>query len=142
MTNGFTLLPDFPPDVLAVTGQGTIDASAYEDVLRPALNDKLRRHADIRLLYILDESFEGFTAGAAVSDARLGMSHLHDFSRIAVVTDAGWVSHAVRLFAPLIAAPLRVFTLSQRRAEETWITENDPSASARADPPIDGSLPV
>ncbi|QDC08248.1 STAS/SEC14 domain-containing protein [Oceanicola sp. D3] len=142
MTNGFSILPDFPPEVLAVKGSGTIDAEAYETVLRPEVEHRLRRHAHIRLLYILDETFEGFTAGAAMSDARLGMSHLHDFSRIAVVTDAGWVAKSVHLFAPLIKAPVRTFPLAKRGAAKAWISEPDASAEAQADPPMGDSFPI
>ncbi|SIO29616.1 STAS/SEC14 domain-containing protein [Vannielia litorea] len=142
MTDGFTILPDYPPDVLAVSGQGTIDAAAYEEVLRPALEERLRRHDHVRLFYLLGEDFAGFTTGAAISDARLGMSHLHDFARIAVVTDVGWIRHGVSLFAPLISAPVRCFELAQLGAARAWITEADPSAEAYADPPVDDSFPV
>ena len=142
MPDGFTILPDMPPNVLAVEGHGTIDAAAYEEVLRPALKDLLRHHAHIRLLYILDADFKRFTAGAAMSDARLGMSHLHDFSRIALVTDAEWVIHAVRLFAPLIPAQLRTYPLASLSEARRWITEDDPSLEAAADPPGGDSFPV
>ncbi len=142
MPDGFTILPDTPPEVLAVSGHGTIDAAAYEEVLRPALEARLARHAHIRLLYVLEDDFDGFTTGAAISDARLGLSHLHDFSRIALVTDTEWVTHAVRLFAPLIPAPLRCFPLSRRREAEAWVSEPDPSAEAEADPPLGESFPV
>ncbi|MBS8227022.1 STAS/SEC14 domain-containing protein [Vannielia litorea] len=142
MPDGFTILPDTPPNVLAVAGHGIIDAAAYEEVLRPALEARLERHDTIRLLYILEEDFEGFTAGAAISDARLGFSHLHDFARIALVTDADWVTHAVRLFAPLIQAPLRCFPLARRREAEAWIAEADDTAEAQADPPGGDDFPV
>ncbi|MGO9138551.1 MAG: STAS/SEC14 domain-containing protein [Syntrophales bacterium] len=53
----------------------------------------------VRVLYQLSRDFLGFTAGAMLDDAKLGIRHLTQFEKIAVVTDANWISRAVQFFS-------------------------------------------
>ena len=80
-----TLLDGYPDSVLALQGQGTITAEDYQQVLLPAMNDRLSRHRRLRLLYLIGEDFEGFTAGAAWEDGKVGMKHFTHFERAAII---------------------------------------------------------
>ena len=81
-----TLLEGYPDSVLAVEGQGTITAEDYQQVLLPAMSERLSRHPRLRLLYVMGDEFEGFTAGAAWEDSKVGMKHFTHFERVALVT--------------------------------------------------------
>lgn len=142
MTATLRVLQDFPADVFAVSASGRVDGEAYEKVLIPEIKRRLRRHDRIRLLFVLSEDFEHFTTGAAWDDARFGLAHLHDFSRIALVTDEKWIAHGMRLFAPLIRGEVRVFGLAERSGAEAWIRAADDGAADVADPPSGGDFPV
>jgi hypothetical protein len=126
MSGHLEILPGFPPDVLAVAAHGRIDGKSYDETLVPALEAVIEKEGKAKLFYLLGEDFERFTAGAAWDDARLGVLHLHDFARIAVVTDTSWIRGAVSVFGPLVRAPIKAFHLVERATAESWIARNDP----------------
>lgn len=123
MTTGrFTLLEGFAADVLAVEAHGKIDHTAYVRDLIPALETRLAAAGRLKMLYALGEDFEGFTAGAMFEDGKVGLLHLGDFARVAVVSDVGWIRAGVQLFAPLIRCPVRVFSRADMAAAKAWIS--------------------
>ena len=67
------ILPGFPDQVLGVKAIGEVEDEDYEEVLVPAIEDRLSRHDKIRLLYILGPEFEGYDSDAVWDDAKLGM---------------------------------------------------------------------
>ena len=50
------------------------------------------------------------------------MKHLTAFSRVAVVSDIGWIRHAVRAFAPLIPAEVHVFGDDELAEAKAWVS--------------------
>ena len=110
-----------PRDVVALSASGTITARDYEDTIIPAIHTKLEEHDRLKLLFHLGEDFDGWTAGAAWDDAKLGLLHLTDFSRVALVSDIEWIGRAARLFAPLLRGEVHVFSNDELDAAKTWI---------------------
>jgi len=93
----------------------------------PLIEERLRRHGRIKLLYRIGPEFESFTAGAVWNDALVGLRHMTDFSRVAVVSDIGWIRHALRAFAPLIPAEIHVFADKELEAAKAWIATDPPA---------------
>jgi SpoIIAA-like len=115
------LMPGLPENVLGLSAKGEVTGDDYERTLIPAVNERTKRHGKIRLLYHLGPAFTGYTASAMWDDAKLGVTHLFDFERIAVVTDVEWCRVAVRLFAPLIPCPVRLFRNAELATAEDWV---------------------
>ncbi len=116
-----TLLPNLPDHIVGVSASGQIGAKDYETVLAPAIDAALQKHKRIRVLYLLNKDFEGFTAGAMWDDAKLGLAHLQAWERIAVVTDVHWVANAARMFAFLLPGLVKVFSNEQQSDATEWI---------------------
>ena len=91
-------------------------------MLTPAIEDRLKRHDKIRLLYQVDPDFVGFTAQAMWDDAKVGMRHLSAFERIAVVSDIEWIIGAVKLFSFLIPSQIRTFGNGGFSEAKAWIS--------------------
>jgi hypothetical protein len=115
------LMPDLPDNVLGLSGTGEVTARDYERTLIPAIEERIRRHGKIRVLYHLGPAFTGYSMGAVWDDAKLGMSHLFDFEKIAVVTDVDWCRRAVRVFGLLIPCPVRLFANAELAAAKNWV---------------------
>ena len=49
------------------------------------------------------------------------MKHLTGFGRVAVVSDVGWIRHAVRAFAPLMPAEVHVFGDDALAEAKAWV---------------------
>jgi hypothetical protein len=115
------LLTNLPDYVVGVSASGQIDAKDYETVLIPAIDSALQKYKRIRVLYQLTPEFEGFTTGAMWDDAKLGLSHLRAWERIAVVTDVHWVANATRIFAFLMPGLVKVYSIEDQSDAEKWI---------------------
>ena len=58
-------ISDLPANVLGLSAHGRITGEDYETVVIPAVEEKLREHDKLRLLYYLGPDYEGFAAAAA-----------------------------------------------------------------------------
>ena len=119
------ILSDFPDNVLAVSASGEVTAEDYRKVLMPAVRAKSKTHNHINFYYRLGMDFTGFSAGAIWEDAKIGIANWNGWGRIAVVTDAKWITDAVLLFSPLFHHPVRIFGNAQEAAAREWIVESE-----------------
>lgn len=130
-----TLIEGLPSDVLGVSVRGTVSARDYEEIIVPAVEQKLKDNARIKMLYHVTPELTSYTAGAVWSDARLGMMNLTRFSRIALVADQDWMRNSLRLFAPLIPGEVRVFPNAEYETAKEWLSR--PEAPTEADAAVD-----
>ncbi len=120
----FEVLDGYPEDVIAFRAEGEITREDYEETLIPLAKEKIAAHKKIKLLYWIGEGFESFSAGAMWDDARFGFTHLGNFSKIAVVSDVEWIRQSVKVFAPLVPAPIQVFHNADIEDAKLWIGED------------------
>ena len=119
----FSILDGYPDNVVAFRAEGVITREDYEETLMPLVEERISARGKVKLLYWCGEEFKGFSAGAMWDDARFGLTHLGDFSKIAVVSDIEWVRQSVKLFAPLMRAPVQVFHNADIEDAKCWIAE-------------------
>lgn len=117
----FEILDDLPRDVVGIRARGVITAQDYEQTLVPLVDEKLKIHDHLKLLFVLDDAFESCSEAAAWDDMRFGFGHFGDFSKIAIVSDLGWIRHGAKLFGPLIGAQIHIFDVKDLEAARSWI---------------------
>ncbi len=115
------LIPDLPDQVLGVRAIGDVEDDDYDDVLVPAIEDRLSRHDKIRLLYVLGPEFDGYEADAMWEDAKLGAKTFTSYERIAVVTDSSLVRRSVKAFGWLMPGDVKTFAVADLDAATDWI---------------------
>jgi hypothetical protein len=125
------LITDLPDRVLGLKAVGEVTSDDYQNVLVPALEDRLTKLKKVRLLYVLGNEFQGYTGGAAWEDAKVGMKHLSAFERVAVVTDVDWIRNMVKAFGFAIFGDVRVFDNDDVDEARKWISEPAPSSGLR-----------
>lgn len=118
------VLPDLPPRVLGFEAVGEVHAADYEDVLQPAL-DEAADSGEIRLVYVLGDRFEGYSAGASVQDSKLAFSHHKAWKRTAIVSDLDWVRHLTSVFGWMVPGSFRLFGLAERSDAIAWVAAAD-----------------
>jgi hypothetical protein len=106
--------------LLALEAVGTIEASDYEDVLKPAIEEAIAGGGKIRLVFLLGDEYEGYSAGAAWEDAKLWIPRITKWERCALVTDHRWLADTVRLFRPLMPGEIEVFPVSRLDDALDW----------------------
>lgn len=120
-TGHFEIIGDLPADVVGIIAHGHITREAYEDQLIPLVEARIAQQGRVHLLYVIGPDFAGMSAGAIWDDARLGLMHLADFARVALVTDVEWVRLGVKMFAPLLPGQVRLFHLAELDEARRWI---------------------
>lgn len=119
----FEVIEGLPRDVIALRAVGVITADDYRETLAPMVQEKLAEHDKLKCLIVLDEDYATYSGGAAWEDMKFGFGHISDFSRIAMVTDIGWLTNAAKLFVPLIPCDFRAFPLAELEEAKSWIRQ-------------------
>jgi hypothetical protein len=117
------IIEGMPENVVAVRAIGKVTGEDYDNVLIPAIEDKLKKHKKIRVLYQLGSDFSGFTAEAMWDDAKVGIRHITGFEKIAIVSDVGWIVGAVKVFAFIIPCPVKIFSNEKLSDAKAWVSE-------------------
>lgn len=116
------LLPGLPDNVLGIKAVGEVEEDDYEDILEPAIADRLERHEKIRLLYVLGAEFEGYDGEAMWEDAKLGFKTFTSYDKVAVVTDAVWVRRSVKAFGWMMPGDVDVFPTADLGKAREWVS--------------------
>ena len=114
------LLRGMPPGVLGLEAVDDVEKDDYENVVVPAIESAIAEHGKVRLVYVLGPQFDEYEGGAVWEDLKLGIRHPASYERIAVVTDAPWAGHAIKLFSVLWPGQARAFRLAQLQAAKEW----------------------
>lgn len=112
-------LPDMPAGVIGVEVQGEIDADDYKDVLLPALDAQVAATGELRIVLVFPE-YDGYTAGAAWEDLKMGAENLRRWKRIALVTDVEWMARGLKAFAWMVPGDVKHFPMAERDAATAW----------------------
>ncbi len=117
------VINDLPDNVLGFSAIGKITGADYESIVIPALDEKLKTHNKIRMLYQLGTDFSGFDMGAMLDDAKMGMKNLSAWDRIALVSDHEMINSFAKFFGYLITCELRIYKNSEHEQAKEWISE-------------------
>jgi hypothetical protein len=63
------VITDLPGDVVGFEAVGKVEADDCKEVLDPAVAKVIDAHGAVRMLYVLGDEYEGFTAGAMWQDS-------------------------------------------------------------------------
>ena len=115
------IMNELPGNVLGVTAEGHITGMDYENVLIPAVDDKLKIYKKISMIYHLGSTFTGFDPEAMFDDAKIGMKNLSRWDKIALVSDHEIINSFAKFFGHLISCELRVFKNAELDDAKKWI---------------------
>ncbi len=116
-----TEIEGFPRDVIALRFSGLITSKDYTESLVPLIDSAAKEHDKLKLLCVLDQYFDGYSAGAMWDDMRFGFSHLTTFSKLALVTDIDWIRKSAKLFGSLMPTEVMVFDVDDLDDAKKWI---------------------
>jgi hypothetical protein len=115
------VLSDMPDGCIGVEAVGEVKAEDYESVLLPLVESAIDEHQKIRLLYVIGDRFEGYSAGAAWEDTKVGMEHLTKWERCAVATDVDWMRHLMKAFGWMVPGKFKLFALAEIDDAKAWV---------------------
>jgi hypothetical protein len=113
------IVEGLPDNVVGLVVKGRLTKGDCAEILLPRLRKAREWHYKLRLYYEIRSRFPG----AAWDEIDLGLEHLPHWERVAVVTDAACIRHAIQALRLLIPAEIRVFTTSETPEGLAWITD-------------------
>lgn len=118
------VIDGLPDDVVGLDFKGLITAQDYSGTLIPLVEAKLETHKKIKLICVLGDYFDGFSAGAMWDDMTFGLGHFTTFSKLALVTDEDWIRHGAKAFGLLMPTDVMVFDTAEFEQAKAWIVED------------------
>lgn len=115
-------LTDLPHGVLGFEAEGELHRDDYEQVLMPAVEQQVADGSKLRVVLVFP-SWDGFSAGAAWDDLKMGVEHLTHWERIALVTDVEWMAHMTNLLGWMTPGQMKQFPVAEREAAIAWAAE-------------------
>ncbi|QYJ73763.1 STAS/SEC14 domain-containing protein [Shewanella sp. FJAT-52076] len=117
------LKPGFEHDTIAVEASGMIEAGDYSRVLIPALEQALKDHASVRIWYEIADGCRGASLLSLWQDVLLGLFHLDDFRRIAILTNRPAFRRMGELIGLFMPCPVCVFPLDEVQSAKIWLSQ-------------------
>lgn len=116
-------IPNLPGHVLGFTASGKVTGTDYESTIIPAVEECLKTHLQINLIYHITENFQGFDAAAVWDDAKVGLQHLTSWNRIAVISDIPWIQTGVKAVGFVLPCEVQLYSNEQISEAIAWASE-------------------
>jgi hypothetical protein len=107
-----------------VEAVGKVSEDDYRDVLVPAVSTAVER-GDVRLLYVLGNDFDSYSAGALWADTKLLAENRKAWKKVAIVSDADWLENSVKAFGWLMPGEVKVFETDEVHDAKEWLVGLD-----------------
>ena len=108
-------------DLLVVTASGKLTGDDYDNVFIPAMKSAIAQHGKIRLMMQLADDFKGWDLEAMWDDAKFGVQHRHDFSKVALVGGADWMKWCVKVAGHFMDGSAQTFDSGNVDKALEWI---------------------
>lgn len=112
---------DAPYNVAAFKAMGTVNKADYEAIVLPHTEKRLDDTGEINFLLWLDTDLGNFTLGAWLQDILLGLKHLTEWRRAAIVTDSEAIIKFTNGFSLLAPGEFKGFKPEQYEAALQWV---------------------
>lgn len=114
-------MKDLPPNVVGFHCTGNITKEEYDTILIPAVDKLADATGKINYLFVLDTDISNMSAGAWYDDLKVGLKHLLQWRKMAIVTDQKGVNKVTDMAAHVLPGEVRSFTISQLEAAKQWV---------------------
>ncbi|OBB27892.1 hypothetical protein A5776_19860 [Mycolicibacterium elephantis] len=94
--------PTTAADALVVHARGKLTSQDYREVLAPRVRSMLDRTPTLKVMFVIDEDFEGWTLAAAWANTVFDFKHRRDFAKVAMVGAPRWEQWCVNVAASLL----------------------------------------
>ena len=118
------VIEDMPVGTIGLEASGKVTDDDYRDVLVPVVEAALRARqgaADVRGRRAVRPT----PRARCWADTKVWFRDLKGWERVAVVSDADWLEHAVKAFGWMMPGEVRVFEPDDVRDAKAWLVGID-----------------
>lgn len=116
-------LNDMPENVVGFKATGKITKEEFDTVLIPAVDKLADETGKIRYLFVLDTDISNMSAGAWYDDMKVGIKHLLQWKKIAIVTDQPGVNKFTDIAAHVMPGEVRSYKIAELETAKRWLGE-------------------
>jgi hypothetical protein len=127
------LLTNLPSNVAGFRATGNIAKEDFEQVILPEVEKLVAKTGKLNYLLILDTSLKDFTLGAWMQDILLGIKHLTQWNRAAIVTDSDGIQKFTKIFSALVPGEFRGFNKIDVDVAVDWVSEKTDETKSKMD---------
>lgn len=102
-----------------ITVSGKITKEDYDSAIAP-IEAFIGKHGTINFIEVI-ESFSGFDPSIILPGLKFDFAHVKHISRVAVVSDIGWISPLAKAAGYFMATKLRRFDLAALDEAKEWV---------------------
>lgn len=114
---------EFPNNVIAINAIGEVCDKDYEEVLLPAIKNRLQQHEKVNLMYVFGFEFKSFDVDAPWGDTLLAAGDLSKIEKLAVVSNVKEIEMGIKLFSIFIPCPVRFYNEQKFSEAKAWLEE-------------------
>ena len=109
-------------NVLGIRVTGKLCRADYRDALAPRIQSLVEQFRTLRVLFLMDPAFEGWSLGAAWDNTIFDLKHRRDFEKIAMVGAPKWEEWCIKTGAALLmSGEMRTFRSGQLLQAWEWL---------------------
>lgn len=114
-------MPESEGNVIVLRAASKLTDEDYKKVLIPRLEAIIQEHGKARLLLDMGDEFHGWEPAAMWDDARFGLQHRNDFTKMGVIGGPKWVEWALKIGSLVIDGEIRSFAPEEREQALEWV---------------------
>ncbi|WP_118952159.1 SpoIIAA family protein [Taibaiella helva] len=126
-------LMNLPSNVVDFRATGNVTREDFEQVVMPEVERLIKKTGKLNYLLILDTPLKEFTFGAWMQDVLLGIKHLTQWNRAAIITDSSGVQHFTQVFSALMPGEFRGFDKLDIDVAVDWVSEKSDNTKGKMD---------
>jgi hypothetical protein len=115
-------IENLPENVVGFRASGKVTKDEYDTILIPAVDKQANETGKLRYLFVLDTDVSNLTGGAWYDDIKMGLKHLLQWKKIAIVSDQKGVNKFTNVFGHVMPGEVKAFTIAELATAKTWLS--------------------
>lgn len=114
-------IKDLPENIVGFTATGKVTKEEYDTILIPAVDKLADTTGKLRYLFVLDTDISNMTTGAWYDDLKMGLQHLLQWKKIAIVSDQPMVNKVTDIAGVVMPGEVKAFTIKELVVAKEWL---------------------
>lgn len=116
-----TQIQNLPSNTVGFRASGEVTQDDFTNIIIPRVKELVEATGRLNYLLVLDNGAKGWTVGAWMKDAMLGLKNLIHWNRAAIVTDSEGIRKFTDVFSVFVPGEFKGFENQDDAVE--WVSE-------------------
>ena len=118
-----TKITGLPNYVVGFEASGEVTKADYDNVIIPAVNEVTERTGELYYLFVIRTGLNHFTAGAFWDDLKVGVQHIKQWKKMAIVSESKGIEKFTDLVSYVVPGKAKGFHLDELEEAKRWVSE-------------------